>query len=68
MWAVILDVIVLTLGTAAFLDMAMGFASGLLMLAHADQASAPHLFWRCIAGEAVLIVGAVGWFSFAATL
>ena len=67
MWAVTLDVIVLGLGAAAFLDLSIGFASGLLQLAHADQTLAPNLFWRCMLSEAGITVGAVAWFCFAAT-
>lgn len=37
MWAVTINVIVLGLGAAALLDMGIGFASGLLQLAHAGR-------------------------------
>ena len=65
MWAITLDVIVLGLGAAALLDMGIGFASGLLQWAHADQTLAPNQFWRCMLVEAVITVGAVAWFCFA---
>jgi hypothetical protein len=68
MWAVALDVIILGLGAAALLDLSVGSASGLLQLAQAEHPLAPKLFWRCILSEAVISVGAVGWFWFGATL
>lgn len=68
MWAVTLDVIFLALGAAAFLDLGIGFASGLLQLAQADQTLAPTLFWRCMLADAMITVGATGWLCFAATL
>lgn len=68
MWTVVLDIIVLGLGAAALLDLGIGFASGLLQLAHADQTLAPSLFWRCMLSEAVITVGAIAWFCFAAAL
>ena len=68
MWAVTLDVIVLVLGAAAFLDLGMGVASGLLQLAHTDRTLALNVFWRCMLIEAVISVGAIAWFFFAAAL
>lgn len=59
---VIMDVIIIGLGAAVFLDLAVGCASGLLQLAHADRSLAPALFWRCVLGEAALALGAIGWF------
>lgn len=68
MSGVTLNVIVLGLGAAALLDMGIGFASGLLQLADADRTLVPNQFWRCMMGEAVITMGAVAWFCFAATL
>jgi len=68
MWAIALDVIVLGMGAEALLDLSIGSASGLLQLAQADQSLAPNLFWRCMLGEAVILVGAIGWFWLGATL
>lgn len=66
MWTVILDVIVLTLGAAAFIDMSVGMASGALQLADADHSLAPRLFRCCMLGEAMLTASSIGWFCFAA--
>jgi hypothetical protein len=68
MWAVVLNVMFLGLGAAALLDLALGFSSGLLQLAHADQTLAPSLFRRCMVSEAVIAAGAIAWFSFGAAL
>ena len=63
---VIMDVIIIGLGAAVFLDVAIGCVSGLLQLAHADRSLAPAFFWRCALGEAALTLGAIGWFCLAA--
>jgi hypothetical protein len=68
MWTVVRDVIVLGAGAAAFLDLAVGFASGLLQLALADRTLAPNLFWRCVVCEVVTTLAAVAWFCFPTAL
>lgn len=65
MWAVVLDVIALGLGAAAFLDLSIGCASGQLQLAHANHTLAPSLFRRCLLSEAVITLGAIAWLGFA---
>lgn len=65
MMRAIIDVIALGLGAAALLDLTIGYASGLLGLAHADRSLAPALFRRCALSEAALMLGAIGWFCLA---
>lgn len=68
MWIAIFDAIFLTLGAAAVLDLSVGLSSGVLQLGHADRTLAPHLFRRCMLGEALLTAGSIGWFCIAAAL